>query len=312
MRRLTAGGGRVVGIDGLEPNTASLWDLDDARGHEDPAVGRVAILWSALGGGVELNSPGINPQDPRSQKLLDVFGVRAVLLERSARVNSELLSHWGRIEYAGSGGVVVSNPQALPRAFVAYHWRTSPGRTPSAFLMAASTAQQALDNPVIETTDAAPAKAAGSATPARIMSSSDTELTLDVRAKVAGQLVLLDTFYPGWHAEVDGHAEPIRAADTAFRAVAVTPGHHTVRFYYHPATVIVGGVISVAALLAIIACLIFTRWRLTTPEPLAPDRRRWLPRGRRRPGSRSAPAGNTPPAGLQENSPKRPAPRSPR
>jgi hypothetical protein len=274
MRRLTAGSGRVVGIDGLEPNTASLWDLDDARGHEDPTVGRIAILWSALGGGLELNSLGIDPGDPRSQKLLDVFGVRAVLLTRSARVNSKLRSRLGPIAYAGPGGVVVSNPEALPRAFVAYHWRTSPGRRPSALLMASSTAQQARDDPVIETEDAAQATTGGSATPARIISSSDTKLTLDVRAKAAGQVVLLDTFYPGWHAEVDGRAEPIRAADAAFRSVAVTPGHHTVRFYYHPATVIIGGAISVAALLAIIACLVFTRWRSTTSERPAPERRR--------------------------------------
>jgi hypothetical protein len=35
---------------------------------------------------------------------------------------------------------------------------------------------------------------------------------LDVQAKAAGHVVLLDTFYPGWHAEVDGRERPIRAA----------------------------------------------------------------------------------------------------
>jgi hypothetical protein len=68
--------------------------------------------------------------------------------------------------------------------------------------------------------------------------------------------VLLDTFYPGWRAQVDGSATPIRPADAAFRAIAVTAGHHVVRFYYRPTSVIVGGGISIVALLAIIACLV--------------------------------------------------------
>ncbi len=198
MRRLTAGGGRVVGVNGLEPNTASRWGLNDARGHEDPSVGRVSLLWSVLGGGVEDNAPGVNIFDPRTPKLLDVFGVRAVLLPPSAR-DSVLRSRTRlRVAFAGPGGVVLSNPRALPPAFVAYDWRTSPGRNASLFLVAASTPRQAREDPVIETAERAPSAGAGSATPARIVSRSDTEVTVDLQARAAGQLVLLDTFYPGW------------------------------------------------------------------------------------------------------------------
>ena len=103
-----------------------------------------------------------------------------------------------------------------------------------------------------------PAAAPGAATPARIVARTDTEVRLDVRAKAAGQLVLLDTFYPGWHAEVDGRAQPIRAADLAFRAVAVAPGRHPLRFFYRPTSVIAGGALSLVALLLllIVVCLI--------------------------------------------------------
>ena len=127
--------------------------------------------------------------------------------------------------------------------------------------MAAGTARQARDAPVIETAEKPPAATPSAATPARIVARTDTEVTLDVQAKTAGYVVLLDTFYPGWHAEVDGRAQPIRAADLAFRAVAVAPGRHTVRFFYRPASVIAGGAMSVAALLAIIVCLIGVRRR---------------------------------------------------
>jgi hypothetical protein len=258
LRRATASGGRVVGVQAMQPNTASRWDLEDARGHEQPTVGRVALLWTALGGGAELNAPGVNLADPRSQKLLDVFGVRAVLLppavSRSSLPDTQ-------VEYSGPGGVVVSNPSALPPAFVAYGWRASQGRTASALLMAAGTARQARDAPVIETASKPPAAAPGAATPARVVSRTDTEVRLDVDAQADGHVVLLDTFYPGWHAEVDGREQPIRAADLAFRAVAVTPGRHTVRFFYRPTSVLAGGALSLSALLAIGVCLIGLRRR---------------------------------------------------
>ena len=250
MRRLTAEGGRVVGVEAMQPNTASRWDLLDARGHEQPSVGRVAMLWSALGGSVELNAPGVNLEDPRSQKLLDVFGVRAILTPSRPPLRD------APVEYEGPGGVVVSNPRALPLAFVAYGWRPSPNRDASAFLTAAGTARQARDAPVIETAEKPPAATPGAATPARIVSRSDTEVTLEVQARTAGHVVLLDTFYPGWQAEVDGDEQPIRAADLAFRAVAVAPGRHTVRFFYRPTSVIAGGAISVVALLMIVVGLI--------------------------------------------------------
>jgi hypothetical protein len=259
LRRLTSGGGRVVGVQAMQPNTASRWGLEDARGHEQPTVGRVALLWTVLGGGAELNAPGVNLQDPRAQKLLDVFGVRAILLQPSALADSPLRD--APVEYSGPGGAVVSNPSALPPAFVAYGWRASPGRTASAFLAAAGTPRQARDAPVIETAEKPPAATPGAATPARVVSRSDTEVTLGVQAKTDGHVVLLDTFYPGWHAEVDGRERPIRAADLAFRAVAVTPGRHTVRFFYRPASVIAGGGLSLAALLAIVVCLIGARRR---------------------------------------------------
>ena len=82
-----------------------------------------------------------------------------------------------------------------------------------------------------------------------------------MQAKADGHVVLLDTFYPGWHAEVDGRERPIRAADLAFRAVAVARGRHTVRFFYRPTSVIAGGALSLAALLAIVVCLIGLRRR---------------------------------------------------
>ncbi len=50
-----------------------------------------------------------------------------------------------------------------------------------------------------------------------------------------GFLFLSDSYYPGWHAWVDGVEKPILRADGVFRAVALEqPGNHQIRMEYRP------------------------------------------------------------------------------
>ena len=53
-------------------------------------------------------------------------------------------------------------------------------------------------------------------------------------AQANGLLVLHDTYYPGWIAEVDGKSAPILRADILFRAVELPPGTHRVTFRFAP------------------------------------------------------------------------------
>src|SRR5204863_5105485 len=131
-------------------------------------------------------------------------------------------------------GVYV-NRAALPRAWVAYNWE--PASTPGDALhvMKMGSRDTDLTRPVIE--GAAPPSRPGSAhpvDPARFVRDGETAVELRVRARRPGYVVLGDTYYPGWRATVDGHSVPIRAANVAFRAVAVPAGAHSVRFDYRP------------------------------------------------------------------------------
>ena len=96
-----------------------------------------------------------------------------------------------------------------------------------------------------------------------IESLTDSGNTVTIRASLpqAGWLILSDTFYPGWQAAVDGLPTEIRAANTAFRAVQVPAGAHTIEFRYEPRSVSIGLLVSLACLVIIIGGLIVSHWR---------------------------------------------------
>ncbi len=62
------------------------------------------------------------------------------------------------------------------------------------------------------------------------------EIVVDVDAASSGVLVLHDTYYPGWTAELDGKEVPILRAEVLFRGVEVPAGRHQVVFRFRPLT----------------------------------------------------------------------------
>jgi hypothetical protein len=70
--------------------------------------------------------------------------------------------------------------------------------------------------------------------PVTLLAASPETLELRVRTGTAGWLVVTDRYSPGWRATVDGRPVPIHKAAFLFRAVAVEPGTHDVRFEFRP------------------------------------------------------------------------------
>ena len=64
------------------------------------------------------------------------------------------------------------------------------------------------------------------------MNRMTSELTR--RFPAPGYLLLLDTYFPGWSATVNGEPAPILRADYNFRAVSLPAGRSTVCFSYRP------------------------------------------------------------------------------
>jgi|GEM_PF-2364959 len=83
---------------------------------------------------------------------------------------------------------------------------------------------------------------------ASLESERSREVVVQADAPQGGTLVLLDSYDPGWVAEMDGRMVPVLRANALFRGVRLPPGRHVVRFRYEPGSFRVGASISLAAL----------------------------------------------------------------
>jgi hypothetical protein len=78
---------------------------------------------------------------------------------------------------------------------------------------------------------------------------NETIIAVDVQA--AAWLVIADTYYPGWRAEVNGAPATIQRANLAFRAVQLQSGENIVRMVYEPGWLAPGAIISALSLFAL-------------------------------------------------------------
>lgn len=85
----------------------------------------------------------------------------------------------------------------------------------------------------------------------QIVSERPDGVAIEVDAPDGGWLELMDTYYPGWVASIDGKAVRLYSADGNFRAVHVEQGKHKVLFLYRPAGFYFGLLLSILVLLFI-------------------------------------------------------------
>lgn len=100
---------------------------------------------------------------------------------------------------------------------------------------------------------------------ARITADGANSVVVETEAGGPGWLVLLDGWFPGWEATVDGAPVPVRRADYAFRAVRVPAGRSVARFDYRPASVGVGLILALLS-----AVLLSLAWFATGRRPGLP------------------------------------------
>lgn len=87
---------------------------------------------------------------------------------------------------------------------------------------------------------------------ARITSYTSQEVKIDASLSREGILVLNDSDYPGWIAEIDGRGARWFTANYLFRGILVPKGRHQIRFLYKPKSFYAGLLISLGGLVLLV------------------------------------------------------------
>lgn len=210
---------------------------------ESPSPGHSISLWSSK---EDAYRDGDLYVDGQLQEGDLAFGARGELAGKLRRNYEEDVA-------------LYTNIQALPRAFVVGH-----AEVMTASDIPARIAEKGFDPRQVvlleETPPAGFPDSGGDTTPpgtAEITSYRNLSVDITARMEKPGWLVLGDVNYPGWNVEVDGKAVPLYTAYYILRAVPLSEGTHHVRFYFLPGSVLLGGAISLVALIAALGTLLY-------------------------------------------------------
>lgn len=236
-------------------NIPMLYGLRDVTGYDGMTPRRIEQLLSPGGYGLNLIASGsLTLTLPWSSPLFDLLGVRRLMLPPGTdRVPPHFV-----LDYDGPDGRVWRNPRALPRALL----------VPSARCVGDLDALDAMHGGRIDfrtevlVHDCAPlglVDAAGGTGSARIVVDEAERVVVTTDGAQPAYLLLVDAWFPGWRAWVDGVEHPVWRADYAFRAVRVPAGRHEVEWRYRPASLTFGLAVSLVALAAIAALFVTGR-----------------------------------------------------
>jgi hypothetical protein len=244
--RRVAGGQRVMLPDVLDanagPRVGTLRHLRVLQDYEPLSTRRLDAYLRAVAGlppaRADAVVPFVGSAPPQRgiarAALVDLAGVRAVLLPRSAPVPARTPPFAARLT---TGKLVLyENPLALPRAFTVTRARVVPDeRAALATLLHPDfdgRREAVLVGPRGAAADALTAATAAPLQPAVLVTDRPEEVEVAVDVAAPAVLVLADAYAPGWRATVDGAPRPIWLANHLMRGVPVQPGERRVRFTY--------------------------------------------------------------------------------
>jgi hypothetical protein len=177
--------------------------------------------------------------------VMDLAGVQYVVSYRPLSGRS--------LEALAEGEVkVYRNRTALPRAYLVPGYRVVP-QSRERLQLLASLEFDPRREVVLETDPGRPGTTGLPGGRVRVISYAPEEVHLELEGAQEGFLVLSDTYYPGWRAQVDGVEQPIFRANHVFRAVPVQAGSREVVFRYQPPSLRQGLWLSALALGALAA-----------------------------------------------------------
>lgn len=169
----------------------------------------------------------------------------------ASKSNRKLLEI-GNVNYAFNGNGTFDSLKSLPRAFFVYSDGAIPNKLSQLDVMDLEEfdpeKQLPIDNSIISIK---------SIEQLNIISYKPNEVTIDVNNSDKGYVVLLDTWYPGWKAYVDGNEKEVLRAYHMMRGIEITENVTSIKFSFEPKTFQTGFIITTITFISIITlCLL--------------------------------------------------------
>ncbi len=244
----------------LQPSLNVLFGYCTPNGYAQLTPAYVVEVWGDQNGPglfTALSRPagGYFVVRPPFKKLLSLHNVKTIL--------SPLPIIGEQFVPSGIVGQVrlYDNPDVLPKAFVVGSYRIAGDEAQSLSLLAGGAFRPSREAILLENPGIVPHDSLDSS--ARIVSYRTNDVAIESRASAPGILVLSDTWYPGWRADVDGAPASLLRANHTMRAVVVPAGTHTVRFMFRPASVTLGFLLTLSGIAAMGLMMAFPGKRTT-------------------------------------------------
>jgi len=230
----------LAGLGFEWPNTAMVHGFDHTLGY-NPL--RLADFTRAVGAEDSIIGPNqrrFTPLFPSYRcRLANLLGLRYIV----SPVPIDRIDHTAKptdLRFMGRtpDGYVYENTEALPRVLFVRNWQIADfgsimrdGKWPSADPRSTVLldARPAMPPPLPFESPVAPP-----APNLRIVRYENTVIDIEVETAFPGFVVLNDIWHPWWFASIDGTPARIHKANVLFRAVAVGPGRHALRFEFAP------------------------------------------------------------------------------
>jgi hypothetical protein len=246
--RILGGGSTLV------PNTAAVFGLNDARGCDFMSVRRYEEFITGQSGDFLFYSSA--RYVPYTFPLLNV---KYLLLFKPAALNPKLF------ELVYTNGFAIYRYNACEdRALAVFDYQVRESASILAEVRSGKFDPRRVllleEEPVIAADKAASVMSLETNVSVRITSYEPDKVGIETSLPRPGFLLLLDTYFPGWTASVNGQPTRIYQADYNFRAVSLPAGKSTVCFYYQPESLRTGVVLSVMSLLAL-GAIWFWPWK---------------------------------------------------
>jgi hypothetical protein len=240
----------------LPPNSAEVFGLSDARGCDFMTVKNYEML---ITGKADEFFFYRNPETiPEAFPLLNV---KYLFGETPLRLSTNLY------ELVYSKEILIYKyKQCLDRALLVFNSQVEPDRAATLDRVRSGSFDPRqvllLEEPPAPFMKAATVPTLGTEAPesVRITSYEPDVVKIDASLPRPGFLLLLDTYFPGWSATVNGRPSTIHRADYNFRAVSLPEGKSNVCFYYRPQSFRIGLYCCGAGLLALVAACI-VQWK---------------------------------------------------